>query len=669
MSTARWRVGVDIGGTFTDIVAIDTIGGEQRIAKVPTVKRAPLAGIVDGLAAVALDWRDVGDLVHGTTLVTNALVEGKTAPVALITTAGFEDVLTIARQSRRALYDLAALPRLPPDVPAERCFGLDERLDADGVVLRAPDIAAIEALVERALASGAASVAVALLHAYANPAHEQAIGAALRQRCRAVSLSHEASPEAREYERTLTTVMNASVMPLTTDYVDRLASDVPAGTRLHLFHSAGGMTALGSARDRPLSLAMSGPAAGAVAAAAAAREAGIAQALAFDMGGTTTDVSLIVDGTVEIASNRRIAGRPVRQPMVAIESIGAGGGSLVKLGLGGLSVGPESAGADPGPAVYARGGTAPTITDALAVLGYLDPSRRLGGTITLDVAAAERALAPIAESLGLGLIETALGVVRVADATMARALRRVTIERGVDARGCSLIAFGGAGPMHGCGLAREVGITRILVPASSGGFSALGCVAAAPSYTVQQTVRLKASSWSDTRFAAARATILERAEAPLREALAAHDRRASDVALIRYLGQSDTVEVPFTWPITREALGAAFRAAHVRLYGYATEEPWEVEALRLTVAGTAPSRIARTAPAPTRILARARHDCHFAQGQRLETPRYDRAQFGTGLRLAGPAIIEDAVSTIVVEPGWVATTDDHGHVHLALEAA
>jgi N-methylhydantoinase A len=664
VSTRRWRVGVDIGGTFTDILAIDPGTGEQRLAKVPTVRRAPLQGIVDGLAAVTLGWSDVAELVHGTTMVTNALVEGKTAPVTLVTSEGFQDVLAIARQSRRTLYDLTAPPRLAPDVPAERCVGLDERLDADGTVLTAPDAAAIAATADAALArAGDGAIAVALLHSYANPAHERAIGEVLRRRCRHVSLSHEVSPEAREYERTLTTVLNASVMPLTGDYVERLAADVPPGTRVHLFHSAGGMTALATARERPLTLAMSGPAAGAVAAASAARDAGLAHALAFDMGGTTTDVSLIVGGKVEIASNRRIAGRAIRQPMVAIESVGAGGGSLVKLGTGGLSIGPESAGADPGPAVYGRGGAQPTLTDALALLGWLDPGRVLGGSIRLDLDAARRALQPIAGQLGLGLIETALGIVRVADATMARALRRVTIERGVDARGCALIAFGGAGPMHACGLAEEMGIARILVPAASGGFSALGCVAAAPSCTVQQTIRLKDRPDWEARFAAARRDVGDAARAALGDGAATS---LGEIALVRYLGQSDHVEVPFAGLMTRAQLGAAFRAAHVRLYGYATDEPWEIEALRVTASGDAPpspaARDVTRAPAATRSQL-----CHFARGGEVETPRLDRGTLAVGRDVAGPAIIEDTVSTIVVAPGWRARRDGRGNVEIVLE--
>ncbi len=665
MTRRIWRVGIDIGGTFTDIVALDGSSGERRIAKVPTIPHAPLAGINDALAAVALGWPDIAALIHGTTLVTNALVEGKIAPVALITTAGFEDVLAIGRQSRRALYDLAALPRLPPDVPSARCFGLTERVDAQGAVVHAPDAAEIDAIVAQAIASGAEAIAVALLHAYANPDHERLLGAKLRARCRYVSLSHEVSPEAREYERTLTTVLNASVMPLVSDYVERLARDVPTGTRVHLFHSAGGMTAPETARDRPLSLAMSGPAAGAVAAAAAARDAGIVRALAFDMGGTTTDVSLIIDGDVEIAANKRIAGRAVRQPMVAIESIGAGGGSLVKFGLGGLSIGPESAGAVPGPAVHGRGGTEPTITDALAVLGYLDPDRMLGGSIKLDLGAAERALAPIATRLGLGLVDTALGIVRVANATMARAVRRVSIERGIDVRDCTLIAFGGAGPMHACGLAEEVGMTQALIPAASGGFSALGCVAAAPSYTVQRTIRLKHTDWTQERFTALREEVRAQACAPL--SIAGHDAASlttQEIALVRYLGQSDTTEVHFTWPVAREALGEAFRAAHIRLYGYATDEPWEIEALRLRAAAPAPPRRLPARALPIAAAATRIRRCSFPAALEVDTPRFDRDALTPGRAIAGPAIIEDEVSTIVVEPGWSAQADAAGHLGL-----
>jgi N-methylhydantoinase A len=477
-----WQVGIDIGGTFTDLVALHPATGEVRSGKVPTRRDDPVASIQAALAAAGLDAEAVDDLVHGTTLVTNAIVEDRVEPVALVTTRGFEDVLDIGRAGRQTLYRLDALPRRPAQVPPARRIGLAERVDHAGAAVLVPDAAALAEAAAAVGATGVESVAVSLLHSYANPAHERAMADALRGVAPFLSLSHMVNPETREFERTAATVLNASVMPIAARYLARLEREV-RGARLHVMHSAGGMASPEAAARRPLAMALSGPAAGVSAAARVAADLGLERVLSFDMGGTTTDVCLIVGGTAEISTDSKLAGRPVRQPMVAVESIGAGGGSLVQFGTGGLSIGPESAGADPGPAAYGRGGTRPTVTDANAVLGYRDPTRRLGGAITLDVAAAEAAMRPLAERLGVGVIELALGVQRVANAAMVRALARVTVERGVDGRQCTLLAFGGAGPMHAAGLAREFGIAEIVVPRFSSAFSALGCIVADMSHT------------------------------------------------------------------------------------------------------------------------------------------------------------------------------------------
>ena len=397
--TSGWQVGIDIGGTFTDLVALLPSSGEVRSIKVPTQRNDPVASILAALAAAGLASEEVDDLIHGTTLVTNAIVEDRVDAVALVATRGFEDVLDIGRGGRQHLYRLDLPPRRAAQVPPDRRIGLAERVDHTGAVVLAPDGAAIADAVARVKATGVESVAVSLFHAYANPAHERAVGQALAAALPFVSLSHEVNPETREFERTATTVLNASVMPIAARYLDRLQREVK-GARLHVMHSAGGMASPEAAARRPLAMALSGPAAGVSAAAHVAAALGLDKVLSFDMGGTTTDVCLITGGAAEISTDSKLAGRPVRQPMVAVESIGAGGGSLVTYGTGGLSIGPESAGAEPGPAAYGRGGTLPTVTDANAVLGYLDPTRRLGGAITLDVAAAEAALSPLAPSPG-----------------------------------------------------------------------------------------------------------------------------------------------------------------------------------------------------------------------------------------------------------------------------
>ncbi|MCC6304673.1 MAG: hydantoinase/oxoprolinase family protein [Rhodobacteraceae bacterium] len=663
--TAGWRVGIDIGGTFTDVVAADGAGGALRIAKVATTPGEPLRGLAAALAAVGLGWEDVAELVHGTTMVTNAMVEGRLARVALVATRGFADVLDIARASRRHLYRLDLPPRPAPDVPDGLKFEVGGRMDAAGAEVAAPAPADLAALPGAIAAAGAGAVAVALLHSYANPDHERKVAAALAGRVPFLSLSHAISPEAREYERTATTVLNAAVMPMVARYMDRLTAAVPARTRVQLFHSAGGMIAPALVRERPLALALSGPAAGAAAAAAVARDLGLAQAISFDMGGTTTDVCLIRDGAVEVSSNRAIAGRPIRQPIAAIETIGAGGGSIVALLAGGLAVGPASAGADPGPACYGLGGTAATIADADLVLGYLDPARPLGGRIHLRPEAARQALAPVAAALGRDIEATALGVVEVAHALMARALRRVSVDRGIDARDCALIAFGGAGPMHACGLADATGIGRIVVPAASGAFSALGCTTATARHVRQHTLRLASRGWSEEGFA-------RRCRAVEAETLAALSgeqeaggagARLERVALVRYAGQSGTVEVALGEDRSAAAIGAGFRAAHRRLYGFATGEEWILEALRVTASRPRPG------PAPAGGCTGARRNltltpasCRFDGAGARAVPRHWRSDLDPGARLAGPRLIVDDWSTTVVAPGFAVAATAAGHL-------
>jgi N-methylhydantoinase A len=657
-----WQVGIDIGGTFTDLVALLPRTGEVRSIKVPTQRNDPVASIKAALAAAGLAPEEVDDLIHGTTLVTNAIVEDRVEPVALVATRGFEDVLDIGRGGRQHLYRLDLPPRRASQVPPERRIGLAERVDHMGAVVLAADCGAIAEAVAKVKATGVESAAVSLMHAYANPAHERALGEALAAALPFVSLSHEVNPETREFERTATTVLNASVMPIAARYLDRLQAEVK-GARLHVMHSAGGMASPDAAARRPLAMALSGPAAGVSAAAHVAASLSLDKVLSFDMGGTTTDVCLIVGGAAEISTDSKLAGRPVRQPMVAVESIGAGGGSLVTLGTGGLSIGPESAGAEPGPAAYGRGGTRPTVTDANAVLGYLDATRKLGGAITLDIPAAEAALAPLAHRLGVSVVALALGVQRVANATMVRALARVTVERGVDGRQCTLLAFGGAGPMHAARLAREFGIDHIVVPRFSSGFSALGCIVADMSYTQQQSVRLLSTHWDAKRFDGLQGDMLKTLMAPLE----AQGHRVDEIAiertaLVRYVGQSTAVEVPFADPLDLATLGRDFRRRHREIYGYATEEHWEMQSLRLrTLVGRRTTFGALDTPEgepqPTSVAP-----CWFDPSAPVATPRFDRDRLPTGATIAGPAIVEDAWSTIVVPPGYLLRADALGHL-------
>jgi N-methylhydantoinase A len=668
MSGDRWRIGIDIGGTFTDVIAVKLEDGEARSAKVRTRQGDPLASLRAALTALELGWDQVEVVVHGTTLVTNAIVENRLPKVALVTTEGFADVLAIGRQNRRALYALGPPPKLPPMVPDDLRFEVRERIGPDGRVKTTLDSADLARVAAGLCCSGVSSVAVSLLHAYANPTHEVAIGESLKSVARHVSLSHRVNPEEREYERTSATVLNAAVMPVVGEYLDQLDLDVPRTTHFHLFHSAGGMASTAMVRERPLVLALSGPAAGVSAARQAARDLALDNVLTLDMGGTTTDVCLIRNGKPEIRREANLADRPIRQPMVAVQSIGAGGGSIAYVEAGMLRVGPRSVGANPGPACYGLGGTEPTVTDANLLLGYLDARKPLADRVWLDLDLAKRAIGRLADVLGLGLIEMALGIVRVANANMVRAIRNVTVDRGIDGRRCTLVAFGGAGPLHAATLARDFGIKTVIVPAFSSAYSALGCVAANLSYSQQRTVRMTRQAWLPTRLAAMREELLT-AMAMGREA-GTDQIVVEDTALVRYVGQSYSVEVPYRFPADAAALTRDFRAIHEQLYGFSTEEDWELEAMRVTATrATAPVEV--TPPRAAKIgdaTPTACAPCWFAADRAVETPRYRRDRIAPWARLGGPAILEDDWSTINVPPGTVATATPRGHLELTFGA-
>jgi N-methylhydantoinase A len=660
--SASWEIGTDIGGTFTDIIAIQRASGEVRIAKVPSRPAAPVQAMLEAIAAVGLRDSDVKRFIHGTTRVTNAIVEERLPRVALIATSGFEDVLEIARYRRQNLYRLDIAPKSKPLVPKQLCFGIAERLDHTGAVLQPLDEAEIARVIAWLKATGVKSVAVALLHAYANPVHEQMLGERLRAIVPHVSLSHEVNPEAREYERTSSTVFNAAAMPIAVEYLSELEERLPIGPGLQVFHSAGAMIPISAVKRRPLVMALSGPAAGVSASVSIARQLDCPRMLTFDMGGTTTDVCLIVDGQAEMADGRMLGDRPLRQPMLAVHSIGAGGGSIVRNGPGGLTVGPESAGSEPGPACYGRGGTEPTITDANALLGYLNPETRLGDKIGLDFKAAERVIAPIAADLGMSLTETALGIIRVANATMARALRRVTVERGIDGRDCALLAFGGGGPMHAAGLASLYGIDTVIVPNASSAFSALGCLTADFSFLQQQTLRTALDGIDLAAVTARTKGLVAQASEPLlANGVAQETIEIELVALMRYAAQNDAIPVPFTLPLDVTKLRENFLSRHRELFGYATAEPSVIESVRVQARQPSTTVVGRPATAARTGLAGTR-TCSFDHAPGVTTKILDRAVLTDVV--AGPAVIEDAWSTVVVPPGWQARADVSGHLFL-----
>ena len=631
-------VGVDTGGTFTDLVAL--VGGRIRVAKLRSTRADPARAVSDGLRALGVGRR-TARLQYGTTVATNALLERRGARVVLVTTAGFEDVIEIGRQVRPSLYDLE--PRRPPPlVPRARRLGVAERALADGRVEQRLDRRAVARLVAAVLRRRPDAVAVSLLHSYAAPRHERLIGRALAGRGVHLTLSHRLVREHREYERAATVVMNAYVGPAMTRHLGTLARAASGGLRV--MQSSGGLIRAPTAAAEPVRTILSGPAGGVVGATAAARRARLGPIVTLDMGGTSTDVSL-VEGPLAYRAETSIDGLPVRVPALDIHTVGAGGGSLARLDAGGaLRVGPESAGADPGPACYGRG-TGPTVTDANLVLGRLVETEFLGGALRVDRGRAVAAIAPLARRLGCSIEEAAAGIVRVATATMERAVRVITIERGHDPRDFTLVAFGGAGGAHAAELAAELGLARVYVPRHPGLLSAWGVLAAE---TIRDfTVTVRATQPPDAALRGhfrrlERAVVGElRREALTRPVL----ERALDV---RYAGQAYEVQVPYGvgWRV-------AFHRRHAELFGHADRRrPLEVVALRVRARGGGvrppddplPRRAGRPLPIGSRGVV-------FA-ARSWRTSVYRRADLPVGWRVRGPAIVCEYSATTVVPPGW-----------------
>ncbi len=665
-----WRIGVDTGGTFTDVVAHHRASGAWLERKVWSEQGDPGKSLHSALSALGIPLAEVESVVYGTTVVTNALVEGEVAKIALISTKGFSDVLEIARQRRDVVFGMRPVHRAPAIVPREMCFEVDERCDVHGNVVRKASREAVTELVER-IGSRCEAVAVAFLHSYLNGDNEEEVARVARRRWKHVSVSHEVSPEAREYERTLVTALNASLLPKMEGLVASLRKSGIPEERLHLFHSAGGMVSAETASRFPLLLAKSGPAAGVEAASAVAGSLNLPYAITFDMGGTTTDCSLIVNGRAELQMDGNIGQYHVRQPTVAVESIGAGGGSIVRLLEGGLRIGPDSAGAKPGPACYNRGGSLPTITDAVAVLGYFGSGKASERPISIDREAALRAFSGIASSVGLSSEDAALGVVRVANAVASRAIKRITMGRGIDARSCALIAFGGAGPMLACLLAGEMGIRNVIVPFRSSALSALGCLSAEPRFTRQRTTNIKQEEFSS---ASVEAVLSDLERTVLGELIggrvAGEGTRVEHVALMRYAGQSHEIEIPIARPITKVALSESFGRKHESTYGYAADEPWECVGFRTTGIGVAKAADSLKSEAPERASAQVGRTRAYFQGTGwCEVTEYRRNEIAQVERIVGPAIIVDEFSTILIPHGWTAKVEHGAHICIENEAA
>ena len=667
------RVGVDSGGTFTDVVAYDPARGRLVFHKVASTPDDPAAGIVSGALGAAeragAQPTDVAMLIHGTTVATNQVLQRAGARVALITTAGFRDVLHIQRQSRPLMYDLRAR-RTAPLVPRELRFEVRERMRFDGTVQAPLDRSGLAAVIDAIRDAGVQAVAVGLLHSYANSLHEREIGEELARRLPgvAVSLSHELMGEHGEYERFSTCVMNAFVQPGIERYVTRLGAGLrEAGftAPLYVMKSNGGVMTAESAARRCVETVLSGPAGGVVAGAAVARARGAADLITCDMGGTSFDVGVIQDGDIPFARDTEMGGLALGVPMLDLHTVGAGGGSIAWLDAGNaLRVGPRSAGAVPGPACYGTGGADPTVTDADLVLGRLGTRTLLGGGMTLDREAAERAIHDrVAAPLGLGVAEAAEGIVRVINATMTAAIRKLTIERGHDPRRFALCPFGGAGPMHGAELAAELGVAETVIPIAPGVHSALGLLMTNLREDRTRTLvrRLDAAARDDVR------AVLENLEEEGRAQLHAQDGVAPAVSRAigqRYLGQRYELSVPVgaELPALQE-LGDRFHALHDQRYGYRRDDhPVEVASAWVAVEHDLhplelpEARAAAGEPAP-RLMREARFN-----GVEREVPVYARDDLGADCGLRGPAIVEQLDATSFVPPDHRLEVDRFGHL-------
>ena len=674
------QIGVDIGGTFTDIVALDN-NGRLALAKVPSTPKDLLDGIAAAttrvLALAGAAPGAVERFIHGTTIATNAILEQKGATTAILTTEGFEDVLELGRMKRSRMYDLDMDPEVPTFLaPRRRRLGIRERLDAKGRVLLPLHEEDVRAAVASLRAQGVSAIAVCYLFSFVNAAHERRtreIVAKLAPEI-SVSLSSEVDPTFREYERLCVTAFDAYLGPVVKRYLAGLADTLRGlgvpGVPL-IMRSRGGIVSAALAAQQPVTLFLSGPAGGVIGAGFAAERSGVRDFVSLDMGGTSNDVAMVREGKPLLASEGAIGPYPVRTPMVDVNTIGAGGGSIAWIdAAGGLRVGPRSAGAEPGPACYARGGDEATVTDASVVLGYLNPARFADGAMTLDVAAAERAVAAIGRRLGVDPVAAAAGIHRVVNARMADQIRLVTIKRGYDPRQFSLVVLGGAGPVHGAALAEEIGMAEVLVPEAPGVLAAFGLLAAAIEHHHARTLQARTDVADLGAINRCLAELDEAGRARMREeGVPAQEVRVTYAADTRYMGQAYELEVPIAAPVTADAVPgivAAFHAVHERVYGYArTQQPVEFVNFRAVHTFPLPRPVVAPAPRAHGTLDEARIGERRAYfGAFVSTAIYERARLPLGARLAGPAIVEQTDTTTVIPPGVTALVDEAGNLRL-----
>jgi N-methylhydantoinase A/oxoprolinase/acetone carboxylase beta subunit len=671
------RIAVDIGGTFTDLQIFDARSGAITSLKTPTTPDDPSLGLMTGIKEAAtrggFALGDIGYLLHGTTIATNAVLERKLARGALVTTARFEDVLEIGRHYRREIYALN--PEVPPAlIPRDRRVGIDERIRADGSVERPLEDRALEALTARLDQLEVTTVAVCLLNAYINPKHEIAIADHLARTRPGLKVSRSSAlnGEIREYERTSTTVLNALLIPVISGYLDKLSHrmrEESCSPRLLLVQSNGGVCSPATAAQEPVRLLLSGPSGGSAACALLSQVLDEANVVGVDMGGTSFDVSVVRDGRINLISQGEIDKMPVRLPMVEIRTIGAGGGSIAKVRAGGrLTVGPESAGSQPGPACYDRGGTDPTVTDANITLGRLDAEGFLGGGMRLDVAKARTAVEEaVATPLGLGVEAAAEGVLAVTNANLGAAIRLSLFEKGLDPRDFAMIAFGGAAGLHAIAVAEELGIGRVVFPESAGTLSAYGILHSDIAHDLVRSQVLEAKPDNVAAFAGMAAALTDEARARLdADAVPAEDHRIELAADMRYRGQAFELTVPaaavdFDVRVLDRLIGS-FHDMHRQRFSYANPgAAVEIVSLRMSAIGTLPKPQGTIAPVQTdRSTGRRRKV--WIGGRWREIAAWNRGQIAPSTPLRGPAVIEEAYTTVLIAEGWTCVRDRSGHL-------
>lgn len=671
---SRFRVSVDIGGTFTDFVIHDQEAGRAFTGKVLSTPRNPAEGVIAGLTQLIADPRQIEFIVHGTTVGLNACLERRGTRVLLIATDGFKDVYTIARGDRKKLYDLHyAKPK--PLVPPSDIHPVRERVRWDGTVQTPLCAEDFDPIIEKIKAEGIDAVAVCFLHANVNPIHELEARRIIQERLPevSVSLSHEVAREWREYERTSSVVLNAYIAPVTQGYLKSLEAQIAergVPVRLHVMQSNGGVMTSTAAHRIPIQTLLSGPVGGTIGGRALSEALDRPNLLCVDMGGTSFDVSLIVDGNLSVSTETALEGLPVLMSIVDIHTIGAGGGSLAWLEAGALRVGPRSAGAAPGPACYGQGGTQPTVTDANLLLGRLNPNYFLGGAMTLDLATAQRAIGMVAEQLGLDGEALAEGMLAIVNAKMADAMRTITIRRGIDPRDYSLVAFGGAGPMHAVALAEELDISEVIVPWAPGTFSAWGMLQSDIRHDLARTFYAPLADTTSGAIEAIFTDLEEQGRQVLRAEEVPDERmRFVCTADMRYVGQEYFVNmvVPHEEPMTDRSVASMierFHDAYQVRYGHSTPgAPLELVNLRVVAVGSLPGRIEGFHPAASDGVEPHRRQVVF-DGVAHGATIFQRGTLPLGFAFRGPAIVEEETATTAVPPGWQGRVDELGNLLL-----